>query len=162
MMTTFYRARRVGLVLSFAVSCMLMVGCGETTRPTATAKSIPLYEAFVMTLEVKPGGNPFDPDDIAVDVLLRDESDNEVVLPAVWYQDCSYALSEDKKTETFTPVGRPRFVARSAPREKGRYDYRWRIRRGAKTEEKPGGTFIVTDPTSDGPVSGSMTLAIGD
>lgn len=152
MMTTFSAVTRVGVVLCFAVWWMLMAGCGETTRPTATAKSIPLYEVFVMTLQVARAGNPFDPDEVAVEVLVRHASGRQIVLPAFWYQDYSYSVSDDKKTEAFAPVGKPAFVARFAAREKGRHEYRWRIRQGKTTEEKPGGTFIVTDARSDGPV----------
>ncbi|HUV39219.1 MAG TPA: DUF5060 domain-containing protein, partial [Planctomycetota bacterium] len=77
-----------------------------------------------MRLDLTPTGNPFDPDVIAVDVMLRHESGDEVALPAFWYRDHTYALSADGKDETFTPVGAAAFVARFAPRRKGRWDWR--------------------------------------
>ena len=148
-MTTF----RLRGVLWCVLACVLLAGCGgDETTPAAPSTSVPLYDTFVMRLDLTPTGNPFDPEAVAVDVLLTDAADEELVLPAFWYRDYTHTLSADGENETFTPVGQPAFVARFAPRKEGRYDYRWRIRRGNKTEEKPGGAFLATDARSDGPV----------
>jgi len=73
-----------------------------------------------------PFQNPFDPADIAVDVLVDPPSGKNYEIPAFFYRDATRLLKDAK--EVLTPVGSGDWRMRWAPRETGRHAVRVRVR----------------------------------
>jgi len=143
-------------VLSLLLISFLVAGatCDAPKAPGSLLPVVRVYEPFVARLEgFAPIGNPFDPAEIAVDLVVSDDAGREYIQPAFWFQDYAYALSDDATEESLKPVGSPAFVARFAPFREGRYTYRWRVTTKGRSEDKPGGSFLASGVRGKGPLT---------
>jgi len=79
--------------------------------------------------------NPFDPDNIEINVRVRDRDNKETVFPAYYTVACTRKIECD--SEVVSPVGRPYWAYRFTPRKTGKYSLRLEIfdRSGKKTEK---------------------------
>ena len=79
--------------------------------------------------------NPFDPDNIEINVRVRDKDNKETVFPA--YYTVAHTRKIERDSERVSPVGRPYWAYRFTPRKTGKYSLRLEIfdRSGRKTEK---------------------------
>jgi len=86
------------------------------------------YEKAEWNINISiPFSNPFDQKEISVDMALTSPSGNLIVLPC-------YFESGDQEASTWK--------ARFAPRERGKYSYKFHVTKENKTEESVPGSFI--------------------
>ncbi len=79
------------------------------------------------------GANPFDPDQIAVDVTFSAPSKRAVSIPAFWYRPFARELKKDPKDghefESLTSLGEGEWRVRWTPLESGKHSARVTVRR---------------------------------
>lgn len=67
--------------------------------------------------------NPFDPEEVAVDLQIRSPSGKDVKLPAFWYQPYERrVLERSRPSDWVYPAGGPEWRARFTPTEPGPYE----------------------------------------
>ncbi len=83
------------------------------------------------------GANPFDPDQIAVDVTFIAPSRQTISVPAFWYRPFSRELkkSDNKESEALTSQGEGEWRVRWTPLEAGKYSVRVVVHRQGGYEE---------------------------
>lgn len=104
-----------------------------------TAEPFTAYHQLELSFGVDgiDGLNPFDPDQIAVDAVLRGPDGKEFRRPAFYYQGYRRTLEADG-TERLTPEGRASWRVRFTPTEPGTWQWRLAVARaGAKPLETP-------------------------
>jgi Domain of unknown function (DUF5060) len=90
-------------------------------------RSIDLRARFEVDLDVTPlPANPFDPGEMAVELVLRDPSGRTTTVDAYWFQDFDRALTNNNR-ERLTPRGDPYWKAAFTPTEPGRWRWRWSV-----------------------------------
>lgn len=79
--------------------------------------------------------NPFDPDDIEINVRVRDKDNKETVFPA--YYTIAHTRKIERDSEVVSPAGLPYWAYRFTPRKTGKYFLRLEIfdRSGKKMEK---------------------------
>ncbi len=79
--------------------------------------------------------NPFDPDNIEINVRVRDKENKETVFPA--YYTVAHTRKLERDSERVRPVGSPYWAYRFTPRKTGKYFMKLEIfdRSGKKTEK---------------------------
>jgi uncharacterized protein DUF5060 len=112
------------------VKSVLLVGiaastvAGEPTtgiRLSIPAAKVPVFErAEIEVLGVPAAANPFDPEEIAVDLEARPPSGKTIHLPGYFHRE--YERKLDKNHEVLTPIGEGGWRIRFAPVEPGRHD----------------------------------------
>lgn len=96
---------------------------------------------------VPEGGNPYDPDAIAVDVTFTGPSGKTAVLPAFRYQGYTRAFEAD--TEKLSVLGEPEWRVRFTPLEAGTHRYRLEVRQNGVAVENAEGALDVADKPPD-------------
>lgn len=92
--------------------------------------------------------NPFDPDEIAVDVTFTSPTGVEQTVPAFWFQDFEVQPGTEN-FEGYDPVGDPHWQVRFAPSEVGTYTYVITATEGSgEMAISPEMTFVA-DPSSE-------------
>ena len=69
--------------------------------------------------------NPFNPDNIEINVRARDKDNKEIVFPA--YYTVAHTRKVERDSEVVSPVGRPYWAYRFTPRKTGKYYLRLEI-----------------------------------
>ncbi len=106
------------------------------SRLTASAESLGLYEMLVVMVQsTTPFGNPFDPDDIKVDLVVTEPDSATVVMPAFHQSGAS---------------GNSSWEARFTPRKLGRSTYRVRVVTGGTSVQSDQGSIEVTASEREG------------
>jgi len=79
--------------------------------------------------------NPFDPDNIEINVRVRDKDNKETVFPA--YYTVAHTRKVERDSEVVSPVGRPYWAYKFCPKNTGKHYLRLEIidRSGKKTEK---------------------------
>ena len=86
------------------------------------AKEVECFAKFEATFELSYiEGNPFDPDEIAVDAFFVWPSGKVHSVPGFYYQD--FVRSQSGPEEVLTPVGKSCWKVRFTPTEAGTYSY---------------------------------------
>lgn len=95
------------------------------------------------------GANPFDPDQIAVDVAFTAPSGQAVSIPAFWYRSFSRELKKSDKgeAEALTAQGEGEWRVRWTPLEGGKHSARITVRRKQGAYEESTSTWSVTPRT---------------
>lgn len=101
--------------------------------------SISLSETFV---------NPFDPDEIAVDVTFTSPTGRTQVVPAFWYEPFTVVGSPD--WEQYQSTGQAGWRVRFAPEEVGTYAYSVAAAAGPRTAVAVSGSFQAVVSATDG------------
>jgi hypothetical protein len=113
-----------------------------------------LSEFGVAGVVLGAGANPFDPDQVAVDVTVTGPSERAVRLPAFWHQAYQRRLAPQevtdkdgsartRDTEILDPEGQPGWRVRFTPVEVGPHAVRIEVRRGGPAEGVSAGTVEV-------------------
>lgn len=84
-------------------------------------------------------GNPYDPDQVAIDAVIQAPDNREMVVPAFFFQD--YEPDTISGVEMLLPKGAPGWRLRFAPPLPGVYRWRLRMRNGGQTVLSPEATF---------------------
>ena len=87
--------------------------------------------------------NPFDPDEVEMDLEVTPPSGAARLMPCFQYQPCEHRLADrgGRKTEWIYPVGAAGWRARFAPDEPGRHRARVRVKAGNQRAESGPVTF---------------------
>ncbi|MEW6271183.1 MAG: hypothetical protein AB1689_18020 [Thermodesulfobacteriota bacterium] len=97
-----------------------------TLRPHPASRGIDLRARLELGLDVAPQpANPFDPDEMRVQLELRDPSGRTTAVDAYWFQDFERALAGNR--EVLTPRGDPYWKAACTPTEPGPWRWRWTV-----------------------------------
>jgi hypothetical protein len=94
--------------------------------------------------------NPFDPNEISLDMRITDPAGKDRLIPAYYHQDYSRELRDGR--EVLTAVGTPRWRVRFTPEMPG--IHRWTLagvaREGGALGQPPGGSFTATPGVARG------------
>lgn len=109
----------------------------------ANARSIPLFEKFELTFAAHGSwANPFDPEQVAIDCLVKPPAGAPFVVPAFYFQ--GYERHEVDGREQLQAVGAPGWKVRLTPTVAGTYRCRLRLESGGQTVEADAGAFEAT------------------
>lgn len=86
--------------------------------------------------------NPFDPDQVAIDALIRTPGGRELTVPAFFFQDYERDLAGGY--EMLLPKGSPGWRMRFAPAEPGVYRWKLRLRNAGRELLSPEHSFTCT------------------
>ncbi|MGQ9504888.1 MAG: DUF5060 domain-containing protein [Thermogutta sp.] len=115
----------------------------------------------------KEYNNPYDPKEVAVDVIITAPDGKSYVQPAFWMEDFTWrAMGRERGGEWFYPQGKPKWLVRFTPRLAGRYKATVRIRDRDEAAESSTTTFQCVDAPGRGFLGVSKTdprfLALDD
>ncbi len=104
--------------------------------------------------------NPFDPDEVEMDLEVTTPSGATRLVPCFYFQPCDYRLVDrgGRKTEWIYPVGTAGWRVRFAPDEPGRYQARVRVKTADRREQSEPVTFA----SAAGPDKGWVRLSRSD
>ena len=115
---------------------------------TEVADSVPRYGRFEAALELSRSfSNPFDPEQIAVDVTFTSPSGRVQVVPAFWYQRFT---GNGPARHDYASDGAPGWRVRFAPDEVGTYAYSVSAVAGSQAAAPVGGSFQAASSTRQG------------
>ncbi len=119
-------SRRVAIwcVLAFVVLMMGVAGAAQETVLSTPQGQVGKYEKLELLIDVgREYGNPFDPCEVEVNVLVTEPDGDFLVLPAFFGQDCERQdrTRSGKATAWCYPRGAGSWKARFAPMEVGTY-----------------------------------------
>ncbi len=135
-------------LLPFVASCAQSIVVNSTAN-TLSASTVGKYEKFETTLTVNADfKNPFDPDNIRVDVTFSAPSGRKLIVPAFYYRD--FTLRMNDNAETIMPTGGDSWRVRFTPDEVGAWQYATQITTGGKTTSGDSASFSVTDSKQHG------------
>ncbi|NNL65040.1 MAG: DUF5060 domain-containing protein [Myxococcales bacterium] len=98
----------------------LLLGCPPEGQP-----ELSVWQTFERTLPIAAGPeNPFDPNQVRVDVEFRRPGGTIVTTPAFWFQDYERRLKPDGG-EARMAVGAPEWRVRFTPTRPGEWRWRW-------------------------------------
>ena len=111
---------------------------------TINRTKIPRYEKFEITFDAAgTWKNPFDPDEVAVDAIVKTPDGKTVTMPAFYFQD--YHRSFVNGRQKLTLVGKPVWKARLCPLTVGKHTFKLRLVSAGKTVETEEQAFECTD-----------------
>lgn len=103
--------------------------------------------------------NPFDPNEVAVDVLVKAPDGRRFVQPAYWMEDFVWRpMGRDRGGEWFYPQGQPTWWVRLTPTLPGVYEARVRVTDRQGVAE----SAVTTFRCRDAPGRGFLRVAKGD
>ncbi|HSF62397.1 MAG TPA: DUF5060 domain-containing protein, partial [Gaiellaceae bacterium] len=121
----------------------------EITGIVEDADSVARYERFEASMGLSQTFvNPFDPDEIAVDVRFTSPTGRVQVVPAFWYEPFTVAGSPD--WEQYQSAGTAGWRVRFAPDEVGTYSYSVSAAAGSQVAAAVSGSFQAVASTTAG------------
>jgi Ca2+-binding RTX toxin-like protein len=112
----------------------------EITGVVEEAETVPRYQRFEASIALSETFvNPFDPDEIAVDVTFTAPTGRAQVVPAFWYEPYTVAGSPD--WEQYQSAGSAGWRVRFAPDEVGTYSYSVSAAAGSRIAAAVSGSF---------------------
>lgn len=122
----------------------------RSLRIVGQSGRIPRFGFVELACEVSAEyDNPFDPDDILVQVLLSCPSGDVAVVDAFWYQPYRYRTGQ--ATEVLTPVDEPHWRARFTPTSPGEHTCVVRVRdRAGRVDSSESVAFSCVPSERDG------------
>ena len=136
-----YRAFLLSGLLAFVASCATPKTERPSVKESVSGNRILLYGKFETTLKVDAAySNPFDPQDISVDVVFTSPTGVKKVCPAFLYSSASGSGSRDE------------WRVRFSPDEEGTWTWRVKIVDDGKTTESEAGTMDCISSTNRGPI----------
>ena len=124
---------------------ILPLGFGKMERNTETPRQGEKWE-LIFSLEAS-FRNPFDPEEVRVDLELSTPSGKTLIVPGFFYTPC--ALAPDGVVR---PAGAPAWKVRYTPYESGVYHYRLRAKDRTGTIEGPQDKFRCLEAKVRGPL----------
>ena len=104
------------------------------------ADPVARYARFEASIELNEGfANPFDPDEIAVDVTFTSPTGHVQQVPAFWYE--PFTITGTPSSEQYASAGAPGWRIRFAADEAGTYSYSVSAVAGARTATPVSGSF---------------------
>jgi hypothetical protein len=121
------------------------------TNVTEQAGTVGRFARFEAAFELtRSYSNPFDPDEIAVDVTFTAPSGAQSTVPAFWFQEHTVGVDAEGN-EIYATDGDPGWRVRFAPTEVGAYGYTIAARDGTGAAAAPvSGTFAAVASESRG------------
>lgn len=101
--------------------------------------------------------NPFDPDQIQVDVSFTAPSGSKIVVPAFWSREYSFRLVNDR--QVLDPVGEPGWKVRHFPTEPGRHQIEIRVQLNGQPFGQARSEFVDVAEPSAPSVPGYVRIA---
>jgi hypothetical protein len=137
----------------------------DLVDPTVPVHGLFEREASAESLGIRGEHNPYDPDDVRVDVEVTCPGGRQLIHPCFWYVPAEpYYVkmpSEDGSRrvewERFRLTGPGEWRFRFSPGEPGAHAYSYLVTAGGDTLSKPGGEFHVRPAEPGAPVPVTMT-----
>lgn len=134
-------------LLPLVASCSQAVVIGGSVN--LSMPTVGKYEKFETTLTVNADFmNPFDPDDIRVDVTFSAPSGRKLLVPAFYYRDFTFRIKDS--SEVIMPTGGDTWRVRFTPDELGTWQYATQITTFGKTTSGDAASFKVIDSKQHG------------
>lgn len=118
-------------------------------KATPSADRIPQYEKLELAVDLGATyANPYDPEQVALDAVFTAPSGKRQIVPGFFLVDCRREVVEG--AEMMVPEGNGAWRVRFAPLEKGRYQWRLRLRDRSGEITGGEGAFEATAPDRSG------------
>ena len=120
------------------------------TGVTPASNTVGQFDLFEASFDLdRTYSNPFDPDEISVDVTFTSPSNQVSVVPAFWYQDFTASVN-GQGNEDYAANGTPGWRVRFTPSETGVYSYTISAHDATATGSTGPMTFTATSSSQHG------------
>ncbi len=146
-------AIRITCFISMIVAGLLAVSspaiAAQIVSVTPSADTVAQYEMLEINIELDTTyDNPYDANEVTVDVVLTAPDAEQVQFPAFWFE--PYDYTEQDGAEVFTPTGPGFWKARCAPPAQGDYSFHVVVHDASGDTSSDEIDFAATAPTSHG------------
>ncbi len=140
---------RGGLALA-ALAGFLLLAAEPAKPPAAGPFDLVERAAKPAALGISGASNPYDPEEIRVDVVIAPPDGPNKVLPCFWFVSCKRDFAEGpggddptvkRRWERFAPSGEGDWRFRFRPALRGKHEYVYLVTQGGRQWRKEGGSF---------------------